>query len=217
MYCKVWHVCRWVLSRGSYNGVSAYPVRPTFPGASSNKNTTTNTTWSTNTFTNTNTWQWGVFYPMSTAFLEAKYKYLLLTEVAGLARLQWIRTIQDFSNLYRFQMLNSRSYESWFVWRMANRSDEQVWISVTLQHLNKLWWTGNTLTSKLKNTGPLVIDFVLVKAFKTRKYIENSRMTKQYERQWRAPVKPGESKRYSTHQNIHEENKKSVLFFLCIN
>ena len=43
---------------------------------------------------------------------------------------------------------------------------------------NKLWWTGNTLTSKLKNTGPLVIDFVLVKAFKTRKYIENSRMTK---------------------------------------
>ena len=152
------------------------------------------------------------FYPMSTAFLEAKYKYLLLTEVAGLARLQWIRTIQDFSNLYRFQMLNSRSYESWFVWRMANRSDEQVWISVTLQHLNKLWWTGITLTSKLKNTGPLVIDFVLVKAFKTRKYIENSRMTKQYERQWRAPVKPGESKRYSTHQNIHEENKKSVLF-----
>ena len=80
---------------------------------------------------------WVFFYPMSTAFLEAKYKYLLLTEVAGLARLQWIRTIQDFSNLYRFQMLNSRSYESWFVWRMANRSDEQVWISVTLQHLNK--------------------------------------------------------------------------------
>ena len=96
---------------------------------------------------------------------------------------------------------------------MANRSDEQVWISVTLQHLNKLWWTGNTLTSKLKNTGPLVIDFVLVKAFKTRKYIENSRMTKQYERQWRAPVKPGESKRYSTHQNIHEENKQKVFFF----
>ena len=28
------------------------------------------------------------FYPMSTAFLEAKYKYLLLTEVAGLARQQ---------------------------------------------------------------------------------------------------------------------------------
>ena len=118
------------------------------------------------------------FYPMSTAFLEAKYKYLLLTEVAGLARLQWIRTNQDFSNLYRFQILNSRCYESWLVWRMANRSDEQVWISVTLQHLNKLWWTGNTLTSKLKNTGPLVIDFVLVKAFKTRKYIENCRMTK---------------------------------------
>ena len=78
---------------------------------------------------------------------------------------------------------------------------------------NKLWWTGNTLTSKLKNTGPLVIDFVLVKAFKTRKYIENSRMTKQYERQWRAPVKPGESKRYSTHQNIHEENKKKYSYF----
>ena len=128
MYCKVWHVCRWVLSRGSYNGVSAYPVRPTFPGASSNK-IQLQIQLEVQIHSQIQIRDNEVFfYPMSTAFLEAKYKYLLLTEVAGLARLQWIRTIQDFSNLYRFQMLNSRSYESWFVWRMANRSDEQVWI-----------------------------------------------------------------------------------------
>ena len=205
---------------------------PLSQGASSNKNTSKNTTWSTssckntNEFTNsnTNTWQWGVCLPHEHRFARGQVEILASYRSCWPSKATLNLNYSGFfliSINFKCSILNdlanARSYESWFVWRMANKSDEQIWKSVTQQHWNKLWWTGNTPTSKLKNTGPLVIDFILVKVFKTCKYIENIRMTQhfipKYERQWRAPVKRVESKRYSIHQNIHEENKQKVFFF----
>ena len=90
-------MCRWVLSRGSYNGVSAFPVRPTFPGgqvqikiqAKIQLEVQVHVKIQIHSQIQTQIRDNGVFvYPMSTALLEAKCKYLLLTEVAGPARLQ---------------------------------------------------------------------------------------------------------------------------------